>query len=557
MRRCHTILAILLAALLAGPLEAARPAKGSLPYAEGRVLEQQKKWDAALEQYEKAFAEDPGNLVYQIAVYRARFAAEQARTEAETRAAVARAQQTKQEARDKMARILPLPELRPLSTEPIALKLTNQSPKVMFESVCSYTGLSVVFDPEYQPGKNMTLDLNAATVGQALDYIGTVTKSFWKPLSSNTILVTNDSPAKRHDYEDLVTRVFYLSNVNTPAELQEVINTIRAIADLQRVAPYNNQFAIIARGEADRMALAEKIVNDLDKPRSEVMVDIVVLEATSTFSQQVAAAIASTGLNVPVNFTPRSKLQVTTGTSSSSSSSTSSSSSSTTSSAVSLASLGHLASSDFSVTLPGALLQAALSDAKTRIVQAPQLRAVDNAKAVLKIGEREPVASGSYSAGVATTAVSSLVNTQFTYIDVGVNVEMTPRVHDDGEISIHIELEISSVTGEVSLGGINEPIIGQRKVVHDVRVREGEVSLLGGLINESDSQTVTGIPGLSSIPFFRRLFSGNSTGHSHSELMIAMVPHILRRPDLSPENVRTIGVGTAGVVRLTYSPAKQ
>ncbi len=308
--------------------------------------------------------------------------------------------------------------------------------------------------------------------------------------------------------------------------------------------PCNNQFAIVARGEADKITLAEKIVSDLDKPRSEVLVDIYVLEATSTLSKQVATALASTGLNVPVNFTPRSQIQVTTSSSSSASSS---------SAAVSLASLGRLASSDYSVTLPGALLQAALSDAKTKIMQAPQMRAVDNSKAILKIGEREPVASGSYSAGTNAAATNALVNTQFTYIDVGVNAEMTPRVHDSGEVSIHIELEISSVTGQVNLGGISEPVIGQRKVVHDIRVKEGEVSLLGGLINDSDSQTLTGIPGLANIPFLRRFFTGTSGDRSHSELMMAMVPHIVRRPDVTTGNVRPLGTGTAAAVKLTYS----
>ena len=438
--------------------------------------------------------------------------------------------------------------MQPLNSQPIDLKLVNQSPKTMFETLCKYAGINLVIDPDYQPGKNLSLDVKSSTINQALDFLASTTRSFWKPLSRNTILLTNDNANKRRDYEDLVTRTFYLSNVNTPAELQEIVTTIRTIADLQRVTVCNNQFAIIARGEAGKIALAEKIVNDLDKPRSEVLVDILVLEATSTFSKQLSTALASTGLNVPVTFSPRSSIQVTT--------SSSSSSSSTASSAISLASLGHLSSADYAVTLPGALLQAALSDARTKIMQAPQIRAVDNAKAVLKIGEREPIASGSYSAGANATATNALVNTQFTYIDVGVNVELTPRVHDNGEVSIHIELEISSVTGQVSLGGINQPIIGQRKVTHDIRVREGEVSLLGGLINDSDSQTITGIPGLANIPFLRRFFTGTANDRSHSELMIAMVPHIIRRPDVSPDNARTIGTGPVGAIKLTYSPEK-
>ena len=118
---------------------------------------------------------------------------------------------------------------------------------------------------------------------------------------------------------------------------------------------------------------------------------------------------------------------------------------------------------------------------------------------------------------------------------------------------MHIELEISNVNGQVSLGGIDEPIIGQRKVVHDIRMREGEVTLLGGLMSRQESKTVTGIPGLSSVPVLRRLFNGESVDRSRSELMIAIIPHIVRRPEVSPENIRGIATGNSTVVKLNYA----
>ncbi len=195
-----------------------------------------------------------------------------------------------------------------------------------------------------------------------------------------------------------------------------------------------------------------------------------------------------------------------------------------------------------------------MSDANTKILQAPQVRSLDNVKAVLKIGDREPTATGSFQPGIGGVGINPLVNTQFTYIDVGVNVEITPRVHDNGEVSMHVDLDISSVNGQVNLGGISQPIIGQRKVSHDLRVQEGQVSLLGGLIQQQDNKTVTGIPGLSSIPLLRRLFTGESVDRNHNELMIALIPHIVRRPDITPENLRTIAVGNATTIKLNYAP---
>ncbi len=186
------------------------------------------------------------------------------------------------------------------------------------------------------------------------------------------------------------------------------------------------------------------------------------------------------------------------------------------------------------------------------MLQAPQLRSVDNVKATLKIGEREPTASGSFASTISS--VSPLVSTQFNYIDVGVNVTLLPHVHDNGDISMDIDLEISSVTGTVNLGGLSEPIIGQRKVTHSVRMHEGEVSLLAGLSQTSDTKQVTGIPGLMSIPLLKNLFQGQSIDRENDQVMIVLIPHIVRQPSVSAENLRGVDVGSQTAVKLSYAP---
>ena len=123
------------------------------------------------------------------------------------------------------------------------------------------------------------------------------------------------------------------------------------------------------------------------------------------------------------------------------------------------------------------------------MLQAPQIRAVDNQKATLKIGEKVPTASGSFQPGVAGVGVSPLVNTQFTYLDVGVNMEVLPKVHENNEVSLHIDLDISQVDSYQNLGGISEPEIGQNKETADVRLREGEVNLIGGIIQQTDTKS--------------------------------------------------------------------
>ena len=186
--------------------------------------------------------------------------------------------------------------------------MNNQPAKVLFETVGKLAGINVLFDPEFkgEGNKTQSIELTGATLNEALDYLAIITKAFWKPLSANTIFVTQDSPTKRRDYEEQVMKVFYLSNVTTPQELQEIVTAVRSVADIQRLFVYNAQNAIIARGESDRIALAEKIIHDLDKPKSEVVVDILVLQVSSDMTRTLGAALSS--LSIPVNFTPRTSI---------------------------------------------------------------------------------------------------------------------------------------------------------------------------------------------------------------------------------------------------------
>src|SRR6185503_8416964 len=170
-------------------------------------------------------------------------------------------------------------------------------------TVGKVAGINVLFDPDFvqQSTKPLSIDITNSTVEQALDYLGVMTKGFWKPLSSNTIFVTQDNTTKRRDYEEQVMKVFYLNNVNTPQELQEIATNVRSICDIRRLFTYNAQMAIIVRAEADRVALAEKLIADLDKPKSEVLIDVLVLETNVNKDRDLAFGLAE-GINSPITY---------------------------------------------------------------------------------------------------------------------------------------------------------------------------------------------------------------------------------------------------------------
>jgi general secretion pathway protein D len=617
MRISNRLASILAACGLLLSLSAALPAKirkGDKLLAQGRLAEARKDWDKALDFYEQALAEDPANTAYQISTRRVRFQAGQTHVEqglrlrrqgkldealAEFQKAYAtdpssmiaeqelrttldmiereKKKPSKSEDRgltpaalerkegvDRIAALLPPPELRSLSKQPINLKMASQPPRILFETVAKLAGINAVFDPDYRTDPNMprglTVEFTNSTLQQALDYLAAMTKSFWKPLSSNTIFVTNDNQAKRRDYEDFVVKVFYLTNITTPQELQELSTTIRSIPEIRRVFPYTAHNALVVRGTIDQVALAEKIINDLDKPKAEVVVDVLVMEANRTKTRDLAATIASggaAGLNSPIGFTPRNPVLLGGSTDSTSTSTTTSTTASTTgatSQLISLARIAKISTNDFSVTLPGALLEAVMSDRHTKVLQSPQVRAANGQKASLRIGDKVPIASGGMQPFGGTVGGYSSLYSQFQFIDVGVNVDITPTVHGTNEVTLKVELEISNVRDRIDLGGISQPVIGQRKVTHEIRIREGEVSLLGGLMQTQETKALAGIPGLMQIPILKRLFSSESIERNEGELLIALIPHIVRTPGITDLNLRTVASGPETSIHVNYAP---
>ena len=432
-------------------------------------------------------------------------------------------------------------ELAPISNVPITVKLTEDS-KVIYQTVGQLAGINVLFDPDYT-SRRIKVELNGVTLEEALEITALESKTFWRPVTGNTIFVAQDNPAKRKELEQSVLKTFYLQNLSQPTELQDVVNAIRAVLDVQRVQQLLSQNALVVRGTPDQIALAEKLVDDLDKARPEVIVDIAVLQVSKDKSRTL-------GLSPPTSATVALQSNINTTTPTTTPTGTTSTSSST--GGLELNTLGNLNATDFQVTIPSANLSAVMGDTDTKMLQNPQVRALDNQKATLKIGERVPVATGSFQPGIGGVGINPLVNTQFQYLDVGVNIDVTPHVHADREVTLKITMEISSVVGQSSIGGISQPIIGQKKIEHEIRLKDGESSLIGGIFDDSQTRSLSGIPGLAQIPILRYLFGQVTQDKSQDETVFAITPHIIRGATVSELNQRQIEIGTANTIELRH-----
>src|SRR5208282_1265012 len=567
--------------------------KAGSEYTQGKKAEQIEDWDTALVHYQHALTADPANIEYKLKVTQIRYQSSVAhvkegqkqRDKGELKIALAEFEKAMaidpsnpvagQEARktldllagkpnlpgappaqpkgvsedDEFHLLQRPPELKPLPREPINLKSNNDA-RIVYETIAKLAGITVIFDPDIQ-SLRISVDFTDITYEQALDVVALESKTFWKPVATNIIFVAPEQAQKRKDYDDFVVKTFYLSNIVQPQELTEIVAGLRQIADLHRIQPIASQNAIVIRDTPGKLAVVEKVLRDIDRAKPEVVVQVSVLQAESDRARQLGI---TPGSSVVLSFTPNN------GTGANNNNNNGSTSSSTLPS-LTLQQLGHLSSADYSVTLPGASAMALLTDSTTKIIDNPEIRIVDGQSAKLKIGDRIPVATGSFQAGLGATStagvINPLVNTQFQYQDVGVNIDITPRVHLNREVSLKVVVEVSSVTGNVNIGGISQPIISQRKIEQDVRLKEGEVSVLGGLFERTQSKTITGWPGFDKIPFLRYFFTGESIDNEENEVLITLQPQIVRLPELTVDNLRSLSTGSDTNIQVRREPEAQ
>ena len=599
--RCRSGLVLCLAA---GLLAAGCP-KSKNDYSEGRRAERLQDYDAAYDYYQKALKNQPENAQYLIKFNQARFEASslhvkngvKLRERGELEAAASEFQRAsaidpsspiaEQELRKTVSMIeeknrannaatepptgtgnepplasLP-PELKPLPHTAINLSMTNDY-KIVYETICKLAGLTVVFDPDLQSRPPISTKLNNLTLEQALNIVAMQSKTFWKPVTENIIFVIPDQQQKRRDYEEQVVRTFYLSNTVQAQDLTEIVTGLRQLLDLKRLQQLNAQNAIIIRATPDQLYIAEKVLQDIDKAKPEVVVQVSVVEARVDHARKLGI---SPGQTASITVVPPGT------TSTNNNNNNNNNGNNNNNNQLTLSELGHLTGSDYIVTLPSFTANALLNDSTTKIIQNPEVRSVDGQPAKLNIGDRVPIATGSFQAGVGvggtagTGFVNPLVNTQFQYQDVGVNIDLTPRVHPNHEVSLKVKVEVSSVTGTSTIGGIQQPIISQRKLEHEIRLKEGETNVLGGLITKTDTKSLNGWPGLAKIPILRYFFSENDHNTEDDEILIIMTPHIVRLPEWTHANLKPIYSGSETEVKVrrldevsapeTQPPAKQ
>ena len=513
---------------------------------QGELLMKAGKLQEALTNFEQALAIDPSSFIAQQQSNKIRLMLKQSMNPAPAPISTTEGVLTR-----RMEEATGPVELAPISNTPITLNLTQDS-KTVYESIGRLAGINVLFDPDYT-SRRIHVDLNGVTLNEALQITALESKTFWRPVTPNTIFIAADTPAKRKELEQSVIRTFYLNNLSQPNELQDLVNILRTLLDTQRLQQFPSQQAVVVRGTPDQIAMAQKLIDDLDKSKPEVVVEVAIMQVTRD-------KLRNLGINPPTSVSV--SLQQSNATTNTTSvtgpaGGTATASTGTNPGTITLNTLGNLNATNFSVTIPTATATFLMSDSSSKLIQQPEIRASDGQKASLKIGERVPVATGSFQPGIGGVGINPLVNTQFNYIDVGVNIDITPHVHGIDEVTLKLAMDISAVDSYQNIGGISQPVIGQRKIENEIRMKEGEVNILGGILENTVTKSLSGIPGLASIPLFKYLFAEENREVKDNEIVFILIPHIVRAQDLTASNTKAIDVGTATTIQLRSGDSSQ
>jgi len=422
---------------------------------------------------------------------------------------------------------LPGLDLGPEAQQPLGLVFRGASLREAYLALGRAAGINVTFDPSFQD-TTVTLDLQNVGFDQALTALSAAGRTFHRVVDAKVLNVVPDTPAKRREFEQQVVKTLFLSN----ADLKETIDLLRVVLGARRIAPVPGSNALTINDTPDKVSAAERIVEIIDKRRAEVVVEVQILEVARNKLKEYGVYLTSgldaqgiEGIAAGVFPDPR----VTSPTE-------------------------HPYDKDNLVvtSLPGAVLRLLETDSSTRLLANPQLRISEGQTAQARFGDQVPVPVTTFTA-IATGGLPQQPITSFEYKNVGVNIDMTPRVHHDNEVTLQLKLDISAV-GAPGYQGL--PTFNSRTVNSTIRLRDGETNMLAGLILDNERRGLTGLPGVASIPFIGRLFAKNKEEAQQTDIVMTLTPHVIRRSDIEESDLRSFLVGGEASPFLFEVPAQ-
>ncbi len=495
----------------------------------GKIYRSSGHADLAVVELQQTLALDPTNHYAELELVKAR---EEATRQAAERDGETRIQGAKRRTRGARART---PLLEPTSERAINLNFPQpKSIKQIYQSLALAAGINVIFDPQLKD-ENVAIVLTNISFQNALETLMRQENHFYKVIDEKTMLIAADTPQNRKTYEDLVIRTFYLSN----GDVTDVSNALRQLLQTTRISINKAENSITLRDTADKVAIAEKIIEQNDKQLAEVVIDVELLQINTSRTTEIGLLLSGysigTSAPAPGGTTDLGSTLPAGG---------------TTAGSFTWDQLKQLSIRSLGFNIPSATYNFIKNNSDSELLAKPQLRISEGQKAQLVIGDKVPIPTTTFN--TSNTVGGSIVPiTSFQYQDVGIKIEVEPRVHHNKEVTLKLVLEVSQL-GESNAQG--QPIIGTRTISSNIRLRDGETNFLAGLFRTDKTGSNTTVPFLGDIPILGRLFSNKKRAGTTTDLVLTLTPHIIRIPDVTEDDLVPVYVGTDANISFQGSP---
>ena len=404
------------------------------------------------------------------------------------------------------------PSLDTSLKKPISLNFRTHNLMGIFDTISKLANVNFIFDAEVSKTASASISASQTTAEDVINLLLATNQLRKKVLNRNTLLIYPARPGKDKEYRDMAVKTFFLNHAQAKA-ISAALKMMLKIKDVYIDERIN---AVVVRDAPETIELASRLVQALDRPEAEVMLDVQVLEVSSNdllnlgvqYPQTIGLGILNGeqgGANISMNL------------------------------------LSNLTKKNTFVNLgdkKGVTLNMLQKATNTQVLANPKIRVKNGKKAEIEIGEKIPVITNLMSDGGATSE-------RVEMLDVGLKFDVIPNISLDGEITVDIDLTVSSLGAvEISPKGGKYYRINQRKTKTTMTAKDNETQILAGLISREERNNKIGLPGLSQLPLLDRLFGNRDGGKEKTEIVLVITPRIERKLELPGAHVTTFISGT-------------
>ncbi len=379
----------------------------------------------------------------------------------------------------------------------------------IFKAVGDTFDINFIFDKDFKDFI-YTLDVKRTSFYALLDQLCMISNSEYRILSKSSILIYPNQRYKKKQFELKGVKVFYLQNIKAEDAKKLLMTLFREQQILVQDDPVSN--TLIVKTSYLTLKEIERFIAKIDKPKSEVAIDIQILEINRDIINKL-------GLNFGTSVSAGLSAGVDDGTGTFSSS----------------MNVNAIKNTNFFITLPTAAMTFLESKSNSRLLARPNLRGLNDEKIEFKIGEKIPIPKVTFSQAAAG-GISNIPITNYEYRDVGIRIEITPFIHNNGDISMQLDLKMDFISTYID----QFPVLGNRELKSFIRLKEGETNIIGGFIKDEIRKSVKGLPGLAKIPILGKLFGVDEDKISQTDVIFSITPRIIRKINISKEDESTV-----------------